>query len=477
MEAVALVFTGMIMSLAAGIFVPLITQPVNDRRMFIAVLPAVVSVLLSAMLLGMVSRFPQTLMGGRFVLDPLALLLGTTVLFVASLVLIASFEVARGRQTAASYFSIAYMALTGSILLVYTSSISLFIASWVLMSVASYVLAAIEKSRIASDAALKYAVMGGVSTLFLIMWVGSAPYLSGDVLIAGGNVFSTPLLATAAAIMLVLAAGFKVGVFPFHAWLPDVYSNVNGTIVSLFTGVVKVAAFAGFIRMVTYTLVPPGALESLVMLIALLSVVTMTYGNLAALTTRNLQRIMAYSSIAHVGYLLLGVAALAYAVRANEYNLGIIMFSTAAITVHLIAYAVSKPGVFLLASANGVGDLRSLRGLYKKDRLMAFSLTVLVMSLLGMPPLAGFWGKLYLFQAVLPVSTVLLVIAIVNSGISSFYYARIVRELYQESEPGEQVPEIPAAIRVPVAILAILTILLGLGGMTIIFNNMAIMMP
>lgn len=476
MALVTWAFAGLLLSLAAGIFLPLFLRPTSDKRMLAASMPSIIAVLFASMLLGIAVRSPSPLLGGRFVADPISLSLSLTVLFVASLLLIASSEFARGRDTSASYYSIAYMALLGAVILLYTSSISIFVASWVLMSVASYVLAAIEKNKVSADAALKYAIMGGVSTLFLIMWVGSAPYLSGDVLLAGGNRFSAPLMATAAAAMLVLAAGFKAGAFPFHAWLPDVYSNVNGTVVSILTGVVKVAAIAGFVRMFTYTLVPPGAVETLVLFLGILSVATMTYGNLAALTARGIPRIMAYSSIAHVGYILLGVTALAYSLKAGSFSLGLVLFSTAAITIHLIAYAVSKPGVFLLTSLPNVGDLTSLRGLYKSDKLMAFSLTVLVMSLLGMPPLAGFWGKLYLFQSIIPVSTSLLVIAIVNSGISSFYYARIVRELYQEA-PNAEVQSIPTAIRVPVTIMAVLTIVLGLGVMTVLLNNLAIMMP
>lgn len=477
MEASMLAFTGMVLSLAAGIFLPLFIDTKHDKGSLIALIPAIVAVMFAGMVIGTSMQRPTMLLGGRIVLDPLSVTLGLVTIFVAALVLLASSEFTRGKDTASSFYSISYMAILGSILVIFTSSISIFVASWILMSVASYVLAAIEKSKISADAALKYAIMGGASTVFLIMWIGTVPYLSGDVLLAGGNSFSVPLVATAAALMLVLAVGFKAGAFPFHAWLPDVYSNINGTIVALLTGIVKVAAVAGAVRMLIYTLVPPGAVETLVALLGILSVATMTYGNIAALSAKNIQRIMAYSSIAHVGYLLLGVTALSFALKTGGFAHGLVLFATAAIAVHLIAYAFSKPGVFLVTSLPGAQSLESLKGLYSSDRVLAFSLTVVVMSLLGMPPLAGFWGKLYLFQSIIPVSTALLVIAIVNSGISSFYYARIVRELYQEPEDGEAVIDVPPAIRVPVIIFAVASILLGLGIMTLLFNQLAIMMP
>ena len=482
--SVEAVYTAILASLTLGVFIPLIGNRVLESSAGRLSILAPLTVALALSIVVLVKCFGEasSVWNGKLVIDGFAALLLTVLLFVGVSLMAGSLFFVKGLPVPYSYFSILYIIVLSAALLVSASSVSVFFASWILLSVASYIIAGLEKSRAAADAALKYAMLGGLSTVFLILWIGTASYFGGDVLLAStSNAGLTAALIGIGSTLLIIAAGFKVGVFPFHWWLPDVYTQVNGTLVSVLTGIVKIAAFAAFIRILAYSIAGVGSPETLIILVALLSAFTMTFGNIAALTTRNLQRILAYSSIAHVGYLLLGVVALLSALSTNQKDYTLISYAIAAMTVHLIAYALSKPGTFLFVGSMNAVLLEDVRGAYKRDGIASIATAILLLSLLGVPPTAGFWGKLYLFQAALPVSPELVLLAIINSGISSFYYIRIVREMFSEPEKAKPSASEGSGIaieaRTSLAVFSTLTIVLGLGILSIVMVSMMFYMP
>ena len=412
--------------------------------------------------------------GDKIIIDGFSSFILLFISLISLLVYIASYDFYVGIPGSDSYVSIFFIVFVSSSLIPVSGSITLFFISWVTASIGSYVLVGIDKKRISSDAAVKYAIMGSVSTVFLVLWIGSGVILNGDIIWHGINPLVTSYGAVMAAAFLTVAGGFKLGIVPFHWWLPDVYTEGDGRIIATITGVVKLAVFTGFTRMVVYTLIGKDASVFLTAL-AILAVVTMTAGNIAAFTTKMFPRIMSYSSIAHIGYLLLGTIAIINYMSLGHTHLA--SLAASAVVVQIIAYSLSKPIAFTVSSLLPKDkSIVRLRGLWYKNKLIAFSLFISLMSLLGLPPLLGFWGKLFIFRAALTYSTWLVLIAIINSGASSYYYGKIAREIFLYSKPSVQ-EEHYGSIGTVLFVASLLIIMLGFGAIQVLFPFMKIYVP
>ncbi|MCE4614902.1 MAG: hypothetical protein F7B60_05190 [Desulfurococcales archaeon] len=311
----------------------------------------------------------------------------------------------------------------------------LLLAIWLLVSVASYVVIALPKNTESVKGAIKYAFMGSLATLFLTVWVALNIVITGSFTILA---YPTGLAALLAFGAFILSVGFKMGIVPFHWWLPDVYGKANGYGVSIVAGIVKIGFIAVTARVI-YFISSTGFSTIVTVTLASLAVVTMFWGNLAALTTRNLQRILAYSSIAHIGYILVGLTAISYA--AGTQNIQLAMYSFAAVAIHVAAYAISKAPLFAVMG-EGYTELNDIKGLFHRDPVSSVSMAILLLSLLGLPPLLGFWGKLYMFTAIASYSLPLLVIALLNSGISAVYYGIAIRDMLS-TEQGSAAYDAP----------------------------------
>ncbi|MEB3757963.1 MAG: hypothetical protein GSR76_03830 [Desulfurococcales archaeon] len=333
----------------------------------------------------------------------------------------------------------------------------LLLAIWLLVSVASYVIIALPKDVDSVKGAIKYALMGSLATLFLAVWVALNIVATGSFTILPYQIGLATLLGFGA---FILSIGFKLGIAPFHWWLPDVYGKSNGYGVSIVAGIVKIGFIAITARVIYY--ISAGGFSTIVTVtLASLAVVTMFWGNLAALTTRNLQRILAYSSIAHIGYILVGLTALSYAAGAHDLQLA--MYSFAAIAIHVAAYSVSKAPLFAVMG-EGHTELSDIKGLFHRDPVSSVSMAILLLSLLGLPPLLGFWGKLYMFTAIASYSLPLLVIALLNSGISAVYYGIAIRDMLSTDE-GTAVYDAPR--KASLATAATIIIVAGLFASTL----------
>ncbi len=422
---------------------------------------ALLATALAIPLVGSLIGRSGTLFDGTIRVSPLATYLALVATVGAFLVTVASMVQARNWSTSPSLYSLLLLALLGVYFVLYVNDASVLVAAWALVAVASYVLVGIRKDEDSLEATAKYALMGVASSSLLIFGIA---LVLGVIRTSTFQVLNSVPLGVRTTLllgilMLVAAFGFKLGVVPFHGWLPDVYGGAHPLIVSFVAGVIKLISIGAFLR-VLQPLIPAVADEWFIIM-AFLSVITMFYGNLAALVQRNVQRMMAYSSIAQAGYFLIAFAALAYADSRSVALQGI--------GLHVTTYVLAKVGIFVgLAYFARKGfdlTLEGLSGVGRKLPLSGTFMAILVLSLMGMPPLLGFWSKfMYIFYSVMNVAPWLAFLGIVNSGISVGYYAQVIRYLFFADPPEREIREVESDLEVYVlTVTAVLTVLLGLG--------------
>jgi NADH-quinone oxidoreductase subunit N len=325
------------------------------------------------------------------------------------------------------------------------------------MAVAFYILTGfIKPSQRSNEAAVKYFLLGAFSLGILLYGMSLMYGLSGTTnlrqmapLFTGQEQDKRLILAV---ILVVAGVGFKIAAVPFHMWAPDVYEGAPTPITAFLSVGSKAASFAMLLRIFLEGL--PAMSADWRLLFEALSIVTMTVGNLAAVTQTNIKRMLAYSSIAHAGYLLMGVVA--------GTPRGV-----AAMLIYLLVYAFMQLGAFsvivLLRRRDVVGDeLKDFSGLHFRAPWAAFAMLVFMLSLGGIPPTAGFMGKLWLFGAAIDAGYYWLAfIGVLNSAISLYYYVRIVVFMYIKTEqPGSQ-PVMTPALGLALGIAVVATIVLG----------------
>jgi proton-translocating NADH-quinone oxidoreductase chain N len=375
----------------------------------------------------------------------------------------------RSEEDYGEFYSLLLFATLGMMVVASAQELFTMFLGIEMASMSSYLLAAFRRDRAASEAGLKYFVIGAISsgmTLFAIsLLYGMAgttmiPELSRH--IVAGGAFDGPSLI--AIVLLLAGLGFKISAVPFHAWAPDVYSGAPVPVAGFLASASKAMGFLAIVNVFLVGLT--GATPNWQLAVALLAVVTMTVGNLVALQQTNLRRMLAYSSIAQAGYLLIAVAV------ANWYAVAGGLF-------HLMTNAAMKLGAFLAVGAllyAGVPDhVDGWRGLARRAPLLAFAMAVFLLSMAGLPPFGGFASKFVLFSGAVDAGVTrgapwlvwLAVAAVVNSAISLYYYLRVIRAMYVEA-PEAAAGDAPAErIQVPAgttaAVVACLAAVLAMG--------------
>lgn len=346
----------------------------------------------------------------------------------------------------------AYILLTfttfGSVLLAGVGDVMLVVLGVLLTSLGSFALVSLKQDDLSTEAGMKYLVFGSVTSALMIFglsyWFGA----TGSTLLSDSGALATMRMAgVAALIALVIGLGYKASLTPFHFWAPDAYDGAPVAIAAHLSVVPKVGALLALAQVMQD--LPPalGWRE----LLAALAVASMTYGNLAALTQQNVVRLLAYSSIAQSGYFLLGVVALG---RSD--------LAVASLIVFAAAYAAMNLGAFAVVLQAG-RTLDDLTGLGRSVPWLAAAMVVFLLSLVGIPPLAGFAGKLLLFGAAIDARYAwLAVVGIINSVLSLAVYLRIVVVMYRSSDHAAPRPLRPALFVAGTALL--LTLAIGLGG-------------
>ncbi len=411
---------------------------------------------------------------GMYVLDEFALFFKYfSVLsgMFAVIVTMADEQFEREVKSMGEYYALIVSMVIGMIMMASSADLMMIFLSMELVSFTAYILTGyFKRDARSSEAALKYLVFGAVSSGLMVYGFSLIYGLTaetnlikiGAVLAADGNAHSLVLML--ASLLVIAGFGYKIGAVPFHFWSPDVYEGAPTPITAYLSVASKAAGFALLMRFF-YIAIPHGtsALSSQtgidwITLLLTLSVGSMIYGNVVALWQKNVKRMLAYSSIAHAGYLLLGIIVMG-------------KFGTQATLFYLLSYFLMNFGAFyvviLIANKTGSENLDDYRGLGKKMPLAAAALTVFLVSLVGLPPTLGFIGKLMIFSALLAKGSIyiwLALVGIMTSVISLYYYMLIPLNMYlresKQNDDKEMNPGIFA--QVMIALLMFLTIYFGL---------------
>lgn len=373
-----------------------------------------------------------TLFSESYVADPLAVLLklfGFTSMAVALLYSREYLE--RRGMMRGEYYVLALTALLGVFVMVSANSLLTVYIGVELMSLSLYAMVAFDRhSGIAAESAMKYFVLGAIASGMLLYGMSLIYGLTGTLLLddlaamAAGDPSVGVVLGL---VFLVVAVAFKFGAVPFHMWLPDVYHG-SPTAVTLFVSTVpKIASFAFAFRLLAHGMGSVGA--SWQDMLAPLAVLSMVFGNVIAIAQTNLKRLLAYSAIGNVGFILLGfVAGTAEGYEAALYY-----------TIAYVIMTLGSFGVLVLASRAGfeAEELDHFKGLSKRDPLLAYTMMALMFSTAGVPPFIGFWAKFNILQALWLTNHVwLILIAVVVSVVGAFYYLRVVKIMFFDA-PGD----------------------------------------
>jgi NADH-quinone oxidoreductase subunit N len=372
----------------------------------------------------------------------------------------------RGEFYALAMFSAAGMSLLGMA----TDLLVAFIAIEV-MSLATYALAAfVRRGQRPTEAAFKYFLLGAFSSALFLYGAALVYGATGSLLFSSlrsGQGGSTIFLAGVG--LVVVGVAFKVAAVPFHAWTPDVYEGAPTPVTAFMAAGVKTAAFALLARIFLAVMAGGGSIvpAALASVVAGLALLTMLFGNLLALPQRSVKRMLAYSSIAHAGYLLVGVLAAA-AAGAREKALSGILFYLASYTASAIG-AFAVVGVIERRARQDMEpvdawDLDRFAGLAKRRPALAFVMAVFLLSLAGVPPTAGFIGKLYVFQAAVGAELYgLAIFGILTSAMGAYYYLRVVVYMYMKPTEGAEEALSSPALSLALAVSAIAVVVLGIG--------------
>ena len=413
------------------------------------------------------ATFPDTratTFEGAFVADPMAAVLKVFILVVSGFGLFYSrVHLEAHRLMRGEYFVLGLFAVLGMLVLVSAGSFLTLYLGLELLSLSLYAMVALDReSRLASEAAMKYFVLGALASGMLLygisMIYGSTGSLGfgavaesvGAAAMDGSGMRLTLVLGL---VFVVVGVAFKLGAVPFHMWVPDVYEGA-ATSVTLFIGTApKIAAFGMLMRALVEGL---GALQAdWSQMLVVLAVLSMGAGNVIALAQTNIKRMLAYSTIAHVGFIFVGV------VSGTAAGYAASMF-------YVLTYALMALGGFAmviwLGSAGEEADrLEDFRGLNERNPWFAFMMLILMLSMAGMPPFVGFWAKWSVLREVVASGmTWLAVVAVLFSVVGLFYYLRVVRLMYFDS-PEEKVPVSSLAdMRVVVSVNALAILALGI---------------
>ncbi|HEX5837976.1 MAG TPA: NADH-quinone oxidoreductase subunit N [Anaerolineales bacterium] len=419
--------------LLVDLFIP------DDRKGITAALSALGLALTLGWTLTQIGREPLAAFNGMVVLDGFAVFVNALLLVSGLLGIALSFGyIKRMKIERGEYYTLMLFSIAGMMLMAQASDLIVVFLALELLSIPLYVLAAFDRPRTESEeAGLKYFLLGAFATGFVVYGTALVYGATGTTSLGAiveflGSNGNPSLLLTIGAALILVGLGFKIAAVPFHMWTPDVYQGAPTAVTAFMSSGAKIAGFAALLR-VFATAFPSLAVDMTGVLWAI-SALTMILGNLVAISQSNIKRMLAYSSIAHAGYILM--AFVPYG------NPEVASVSVAAGLFYLVAYAITNFGtwgvVIALERAEGRGlEIRDYAGLGRKYPALAAAMTIFMLSLIGLPPTIGLVGKLYLFRAVIAGGfTGLAIIGVLTSLISAYYYLRVVVTMYmQEGDP------------------------------------------
>jgi NADH-quinone oxidoreductase subunit N len=428
-----------------------------------------------AQLFPAVTSDAPTLLGGMLCHDSYAHFFNYLFLGIALLtVTFAASPNGAGGRSRGDLYPLLLFAVLGMMVLAAANDLLTLFLGLETMSLAVYVLVGGRKgSMSSSEAGFKYLLLGGFASAFLLFGMALVFGFAGTTSLTGiqealGRPGADSLLLAIGSGLMLVGFGFKIAMVPFHMWTPDVYDGAPSHVTGFMATAVKAAAFAALIR---FTLLLLPALSTIWFpLLAVLAVLTMTAANLVALTQSNIKRMLAYSSIAHAGYLLLGLLALFAGERSGAVGRGAEVISAAGsgVLFYLVGYTLMNLAAFGIVSFLGPrpdsdADLiQGYAGLARRQPLVAAALAISLFSLAGIPPTVGFMAKFYVFDAVVRAGLVPLAVwGVVNSLLSVYYYLRVVVVMYMTPAEEGAYDGRSWGSAFAVSVLAFLTLVLG----------------
>ena len=386
-----------------------------------------------------------TTFGGSFILDPFARFLKLLALTGSAGAILMSFDyLAVEKQQRFEYPILILLSTTGMLMLISAADLIALYLGLELMSLALYVVAAINRdSARSSEAGLKYFILGALSSGMLLYGASLVYGLTGTVSFAGIAKAASPDSIGLVMGLVFLFAGFcfKVSAVPFHMWTPDVYEGAPTPITAFFAAAPKVAGIAMFVRATIVAF--PGIVPEWQQIVIFVSIASMALGAFAAIGQRNIKRLMAYSSIGHMGFALIGLAA-----ATSDGIEGVLVYMAIYLAMTLGTFAVI---LSMRREGRMVEGISDLAGLARTNPTMAFFLAMLLFSLAGIPPLAGFFAKFYVFLAAIKAGLFgLAVIGVVTSVVGAYYYLTIVKIMYFD-EPAKAFAPMPYELKIVLA--------------------------
>ena len=360
-------------------------------------------------------------------------------------------------QRRSEWFSFMIFATLGMMILVGSGDLITLYVGLELMTISFYILSAyLLNDKLSAEAGIKYLIMGALSSAVLLFGMSLVYAASGSTIFTEiyrnlvGN--STQPLLVSGIVMLIAGLGFKISAVPFHMWAPDIYQGAPTPVTAYLAVASKAAGFAAMLRVFMIAL--PLSLFNWSMVLAVLAALTIVIGNLIAISQKNVKRLLAYSSIAQAGYILVGLVA------ANSYGLQGVLF-------YAMLYVFSNVGAFAITTMveveTGSSDLEAFNGLAKRAPMLAAVMTVCLLSLAGIPPMAGFVGKFYLFSGAIQAGYLWLAfVGLLMSMISVYYYLTVAKAMYIGESENEGSISVPVPARIAIWVCLIGTLIIGM---------------
>ncbi|MGH2395599.1 MAG: NADH-quinone oxidoreductase subunit N [bacterium] len=421
----------------------------------VAVIGLLLSIIPTGVLLG---QDPRTILAGTYAVDGFAVFFKILTVIATALVILAAMDWLPGRtQYEGEFYALLVFTAVALILMAASTDIILLALSVEFVSLTSYVLAGYLKGNVKSnEAGVKYFLFGATASAVMFFGFSILYGLTGTTNLyeIARRVSEAPLQALSLSVALMLTGfGFKISMVPFHQWTPDVYEGAPTPVAAYLSVASKAAGFAALVRLLM-VVVDPRQLNW-VPLLAILAAISMTLGNLLALPQRNIKRMLAYSSISHAGFLLIGVVAF----RGD--------FGTPGLLIYLLGYTFTQLGAFFVAALIGrqlgTDDIPDYAGLSRRAPVSALLMAVFMLSLTGLPPTSVFVGKFYVLAGAIDNGLLwLAIVGIVNSIISLYYYMGVIRAMYIMPAPSTVPLEEPAALQVALGIAGLGTLIIGL---------------
>ncbi len=438
------------------------------QKVWLAVVSIIGLAVSAAFAFGMWNDVPQAIVYNMLAADNYAIFFKFLFLAISAIIILASIDYVRKFQDSqGEFYSLIMLATLGMILMASaTELITLFVALE-LVNISMYCLVGMLKDSRSNEAALKYIILSAVASAVLLMGMAmlfgfTGKTQLGELAAALQNMSWADWLNAPALILglvlIVAGFGFKIAMVPFHMWVPDVYEGAPTPVTAFLSVASKSAGFAIILRVFTSVFTPSDVNWG--MIFAVLAAVTMTTGNIIAIRQKNIKRMLGYSSIAQAGYVMTGLAAAGLAAAAGSDGQSATLF-------FLLCYSLTNLGAFIsiivVTDKLDNDNISSFSGLGRRSPWLAIVITLSLISLIGLPPAAGFMAKFYIFSTAIGADLLWLVlIAVLNSALSAYYYLRVIKVMWIEASPEHQKISASGTVIAALALCTLGMLLFGL---------------